>query len=128
MNFLVVIWIVVVIAISMAGKASTKQNKKSNSTYGRSSMNRSGSYGKSASGNAASTNRNAEYGSAGRRTRPSGSSRRQQESWHNEAEITAADITFRNLRPGTDELEVLIRHNTRYEKMLEARLVSREDQ
>lgn len=65
--------------------------------------------------NAGEKSQNSRYGSSGRK----------QESWRNTAEVTRSDITFRGLREGEDELAFLIRRNTAYEKLLQARLVSR---
>ena len=52
------------------------------------------------------------------------STTKKQESWRNTAEVTRSDISFRGLREGEDELAYLVRKNTAYEKLLEARLQS----
>lgn len=120
MGSVIILWIIIIIVFRAAKQSARNRNRNSGPT-----PNRPRSGGQSASrGN---SSRTSTYRSVHSGTRPAKSQKQQTDSWHNEAEVTAGDISFRNLPPGTDELEMLIRHNTRYEKLLEARLASSED-
>ena len=135
MSGIVVFWILIIIAVSLSN--NKKKNRKQDGT----SPNRSGNYRTSASGTASRSAERA-YSSAaqgGTRTVRSGTGRtasarntsaggrKAQEKWYIEPDNCDAEISFKDLRPGTDELEALIRHNARHEKSLEARLSSREN-
>ena len=134
MGTVIIIWAVIIIAIRMAGKTMDKKmaddirkakgedpvsrSARASTAGGRNTAGRriSSSAGRSyaggnTSGTAKQSGSRSVWGRSGAQT-----------SWHNTAENSDSEISFRNMRPGTDELEALIRHNARHERELEARL------
>ena len=118
MGTVIIIWVAIIIAIRMAGKSMDKKmaddirkakGEESVSRPARAST--AGGRNTAGRGMSSSAGRSYVWGRSGAQT-----------SWHNTAETSDSEISFRNMRPGTDELEALIRHNARHERELEARL------
>ena len=126
MGTVIIIWVAIIIAIRMAGKSmdkkmaddirkakgeeSVSRPARASTAGGRNTAGRSYA-GKNFSGAGKNSGSRSVWGRSGAQT-----------SWHNTAETSDSEISFRNMRPGTDELEALIRHNARHERELEARL------
>ena len=124
MGTVIIIWAVIFIAVRMAGKSMDKKMAGDIRRARGEEPEASGRKMSSAGGRTPGADRSAFPG-AGRNSGSRGT-RTQRASWHNTAEASAAEISFRNLPPGTDELEELMRYNARHERELEARLKSRE--
>lgn len=135
MSGIIVFWILIIIAVTLSN------NKKKTQRQDGTAPNRPGNYRTSASGTTsrkdARTYSSAAQGGAGKARTGTGRTasartssvggRKAKEKWYIEPDNCDAEISFKDLRPGTDELEALIRHNARHEKSLEARLSSREN-
>ena len=131
MGTVIIIWVAIIIAIRMAGKSMDKKMADDiRKAKGEESVSRparaSTAGGRNTAGRGMSSSAGRSY--AGKKFSGAGknsgsrSVRGRQTSWHNTAETSDSEISFRNMRPGTDELEALIRHNARHERELEARL------
>ena len=129
MGTVIIIWVAIIIAIRMAGKSMDKKMADDiRKAKGEESVSRparaSTAGGRNTAGRGMSSSAGRSYAGenfsgAGKN---SGSRSVWGRSWHNTVETSDSEISFRNMRPGTDELEALIRHNARHERELEARL------
>ena len=126
MEIIIIIWIVLIFGLNIVKKnaGAKSQNSRYGSAGSREMADKVSSWTRKVQDNMNGKAFQNGKTSQSRYTKTV-SSGRKQESWRNTAEVTRSDITFRGLREGEDELAFLIRKNTAYEKLLEARLVSR---
>ncbi len=134
MGTVIIIWVAIIIAIRMAGKSMDKKMADDiRKAKGEESVSRparaSTAGGRNTAGRGMSSSAGRSYAGENFSGAGKNSGSRSvwgrsgaQTSWHNTAETSSSEISFRNMRPGTDELEALIRHNARHERELEARL------